>query len=46
MSRVLLAALLNCWSSFTVKRIILESLAARLGLLVAVEGARPVREVG
>ena len=45
-SRALLAALFNCWSSFTVKRIILESLAVRPGLLVAVEGARPVREVG
>ena len=44
-SRALLAALLKCWSSFTVKRIILESLAARPGPLVAVEGARPVREV-
>ena len=44
-SRALLAALLKCWSSFTVKRIILESLAARQGPLVAVEGARPVRKV-
>ena len=44
-SRTLLAALLKCWSSFTVKRIILDSLAARQGPLVAVEGARPVREV-
>ena len=44
-SRALLAAVLKCWSSFTVERTILESLAARLGPLVAVEGARPVREV-
>ena len=45
MSRALLAALLKCWSSFTVKRIILESLAARPGPLVVLEGARLVREV-